>query len=115
MLVICDIETRDSVGNYQSEALILLVDANSEGIIKSQPNRTLGFENSVQINVNFQNVFVPVANVVGKKGMGTEIAIKLLQSHRIRESVLGIHIMKNLINYLTDYCISSKAQYVSIR
>jgi alkylation response protein AidB-like acyl-CoA dehydrogenase len=113
-VVVCDSEVRDSVGNFQTEQIVLLVDANAQGVEKLERNKTLGFEDSVQIDVNFKNVVVPVVNEVGKKGKGTEIAMKLLQARRMKEAVLGIHVMKKLMAHLTDYCINSKSQYISI-
>jgi alkylation response protein AidB-like acyl-CoA dehydrogenase len=44
------------------------------------------------------------ANILGKLGHGSEIAMNILQMSRIQTGVLASTMMKQMINYATEYC-----------
>lgn len=60
-----------------------MIDSKSEGISLGPVSNQLGF-NSIPIrDVYFKNCRVPQTNLLGQKGKGFKIAMKLLQAQRI--------------------------------
>ncbi|XP_055633695.1 complex I assembly factor ACAD9, mitochondrial [Toxorhynchites rutilus septentrionalis] len=108
LLVLASTENVDTKTNYDTSITAFLVDTSTKGVVSSNPDETLGLNDGKQVNVTFQNVEVPCDNVIGADGKGTEVLVELLKTTRIQTSVLGVYLMKQLLNKLTHYCIETK-------
>lgn len=94
-MIFCLVRT-ESTGKKQEGISMLLIDMNTPGI-EVRPIITLDGEHEVN-EVWFEDVEVPVANLVGDEGRGWSIA-KFLLSHE-RTGIAGVGVSKRELAYL---------------
>jgi len=70
-------------GKISKRVTAFIVDAHSDGITLGQPEQKMGIKASDTRTVTFENVRVPVANVLGEVGHGFRIALEILNSGRL--------------------------------
>jgi acyl-CoA dehydrogenase family protein 9 len=70
-------------GKTKQRVTAFIVDAHSEGITLGQPEHKMGIKASDTRTVTFENVKIPVANVLGEVGHGFKIALEILNSGRL--------------------------------
>ncbi len=80
-----------------------IVDAKSEGISLGSEEDKLGIKGSSTRQVFFQNVKVPVENVLGEIGKGHKIAFNVLNIGRYKLCVLAMGGCKKSISVATKY------------
>ncbi len=85
-----------------------IVDANLEGIILGDEEKKLGIKASSTRQVFFENVQVPVENLLGEKGKGHLIAFNVLNIGRFKLGNLSLGGIKNLINIGIEYANERK-------
>lgn len=80
-----------------------IVDANSPGISLGAEEDKMGIHGSSTRQVYFENVKVPLENVLGEIGQGHKIAFNVLNIGRLKLGVLCIGGSKNLVNLSVQY------------
>lgn len=108
LLVLASTKAMEQISAQDTTITAFLVDANAKGVRKSAATETFGLEDVKQVAVSFDNVEVGDENILGKEGSGAEVLVELLKSTRVQTSVLGVQLMKQLLNNLTKYCIETK-------
>jgi alkylation response protein AidB-like acyl-CoA dehydrogenase len=74
----------------EKEISCILVESNSKGINFNKNELKLGWNSNPTNLVNFDNVRVPVCNLIGQPGMGFKIALQALEGGRINISSCGL-------------------------
>lgn len=70
-------------GKIKKRVTAFIVDAHSPGITLGQPEQKMGIKASDTRTVTFENVRVPVGNVLGDVGQGFKVALEILNSGRL--------------------------------
>jgi acyl-CoA dehydrogenase family protein 9 len=70
-------------GKVKKRVTAFIVDAHSEGVTLGQPEQKMGIKASDTRTVTFENVRVPVGNVLGDVGQGFKVALEILNSGRL--------------------------------
>ncbi len=70
-------------GKSKQRVTAFIVDAKSDGISLGQPEQKMGIKASDTRTVTFENVRVPVGNMLGEVGQGFKIALEILNSGRL--------------------------------
>jgi acyl-CoA dehydrogenase family protein 9 len=70
-------------GKTKKRVTAFIVDAHTDGITLGQPEQKMGIKASDTRTVTFENVRVPVGNVLGEVGQGFRIALEILNSGRL--------------------------------
>lgn len=86
-----------------------LVDADSEGISLGKPYRKMGQQGTYVCDVIFEDVRVPVANLIGgKENVGFKTAMKVLDKGRLHISAISIGVAERLIEDSLNYAMQRK-------
>ena len=80
-----------------------IVEANSKGITMGPEEVKLGIKGSSTRQIFYENVEVPVENLLGDRGQGFEIALNILNIGRIKLCSSAIGGAKNLIEQTEEY------------
>ncbi|XP_039441363.1 complex I assembly factor ACAD9, mitochondrial [Culex pipiens pallens] len=108
LLVLASTKPVEQMNELDTTITAFLVDANANGVKRSEADETLGLNGVKQVSVSFKNVEVSNANIIGTEGNGSQVLVELLKSTRVQTSVLGVQQMKKFLNQLTKYCIETK-------
>ncbi|MFT5211617.1 MAG: acyl-CoA dehydrogenase [Flavobacterium sp.] len=86
-----------------------LVDADSEGISLGKPYRKMGQQGTYVCDVIFDEVRVPMANLIGgKENLGFKTAMKVLDKGRLHISAISIGVAERLIEDSLSYAMERK-------
>ncbi len=86
-----------------------IVDMHAEGLTTSPEEVKMGIKGSSTRLVYFDNVKVPVANVLGEIGKGYKIAFNILNIGRLKLGVGGVGGIRNMLAVSADYAATRKA------
>ncbi|WP_228242798.1 acyl-CoA dehydrogenase family protein [Porphyrobacter sp. GA68] len=107
MLTVMARSERDIPGAGGVSAFI--VPADSDGVSFGKPDRKMGQRGTVTSDVIFDNVRVPVANLIGgKPGMGLKTAFKVLDRGRIHLSAAASGMAQRLVAESVAYAAGRK-------
>ncbi|MCO5249369.1 MAG: acyl-CoA dehydrogenase family protein [Chitinophagales bacterium] len=87
---------------------LILVDLDSEGISKNKLNK-LGWHASDTAELHFDDVKVPVANLLGEEGKGFYYLMGGLQLERLAGAIMGYASCEGAIDYSLKYMSERKA------
>jgi acyl-CoA dehydrogenase family protein 9 len=90
-------------GKSKPAVTAFIVDAHSDGIQLGQPEHKLGIKASDTRVVTFENVRVPVANVLGEVGHGFRIALEILNSGRLGLATASARGARNIMNVAIEH------------
>ncbi len=85
-----------------------IVDADSEGITVNPDEHKMGIEGSSTTQIFFNNVKVPVENLLGKRNEGFKIALYILNIGRIKLAAGAIGASKAVVDYSVQYANERK-------
>ena len=85
-----------------------LVEANWEGITMNPEELKMGIKGSSTRQIFFNDVKVPVENLLGRRGQGFRIALNILHIGRIKLGATVIGGMRRAINYSVSYASERK-------
>ena len=85
-----------------------LVEANWEGITMNPEESKMGIKGSSTRQIFFNDVKVPVENLLGKRGQGFRIALNILHIGRIKLGATVIGGMRRAIDYSVTYANERK-------
>ena len=97
------------IGNAKNHSAFI-VESNSKGITMGPEEVKLGIKGSSTRQIYYENVEVPVENLLGKKGQGFEIALNILNIGRIKLCSSAIGGAKKLIEQTEEY-VSDRKQF----
>lgn len=86
---------------------LLLVDANSVGITKSVIPK-MGWHCSDTASIGFDNVKVPVENLVGQTGYGFQYLMENFQNERLYVAVMAVADMEDFYGYTKNYLLANQ-------
>ncbi|MBI4971870.1 MAG: acyl-CoA dehydrogenase family protein [Candidatus Omnitrophica bacterium] len=81
----------------------LVVDRNSKGVSVGKEEDKMGFRGSVTAQLVFENVEVPVENLLGEEGKGLRMFLTLLDHGRIGISALSLGIAEGALEESVKY------------
>lgn len=87
-----------------------VVPANSEGISYGENEKKMGWNSQPTKVINFDNVKVPAANLLGEEGMGFKIAMKGLDGGRINIGTCSVGCAQAALNEAQRY-MSERKQF----
>ena len=79
------------------------VEANSPGITIGPPEKKLGIKGSTTNSITFENVEVPLENMIGREGRGFIIAMKTLDGGRLTIGACCLGASRELLALSTNY------------
>jgi acyl-CoA dehydrogenase len=86
-----------------------IVPANTPGITFGKLDKKMGQKGTMTCDVNFDNVVVPAANIIGGvPGRGFKTAMKVLDRGRIHMSALASGMCQRLLNESVQYAVERK-------
>ena len=85
-----------------------LVEADSEGISMNPEEHKMGIKGSSTRQIFFNDVKVPVENLLGRRGTGFRIALNILHIGRIKLGATVIGSMRRAINHSVTYANERK-------
>ena len=80
-----------------------LVESSWEGITMNPEENKMGIKGSSTRQIFFNDVKIPVENLLGKRGQGFRIALNILHVGRIKLGATVIGAMRRAINYSVNY------------
>lgn len=81
----------------------LLVERTSEGISMNEEEKKMGIKGSSTRQIFFNDVKVPVENVLGEIGKGHKIAFNILNIGRLKLSAAAVGSAKRVLNHAVQY------------
>ena len=85
-----------------------LVESSTEGITMNPEENKMGIKGSSTRQIFFNDVKVPVENLLGRRGEGYRIALNILHVGRIKLGATVIGGMRRAINYSVNYSLERK-------
>ena len=85
------------------------VEAASEGYSRSKPIKKMGMRASTMAELNFEDVFVPAANVLGQVGGGLTHMMRNLEIERLTLSAMSLGIADRCVETMVRYSDDRKA------
>ncbi len=85
-----------------------LVESDTEGITMNPEENKMGIKGSSTRQIFFNDVKVPVENLLGRRGEGYRIALNILHVGRIKLGATVIGGMQRAINYSVNYATERK-------
>lgn len=82
MTVFARTEVIDSRGNKKDKLTAFIVERGFGGVTSGQPENKLGIHASNTTEVFFEDVKIPVENVLGEEGEGFKMAVNILNNGR---------------------------------
>ncbi|XP_075995955.1 complex I assembly factor ACAD9, mitochondrial [Genypterus blacodes] len=99
--VLVDGVTKDKISAF-------IVERDFGGVTSGKPEDKLGIRGSNTCEVTFDNVPVPVENVIGEVGGGFKVAMNILNSGRFSMGSAGAGMIKKLIELTSEYAATRK-------
>lgn len=98
------VRTEDKPGAAGISAFI--VPADTPGISFGKPDKKMGQKGAISCDVNFDDVVVPAANIIGlEPGRGFKTAMKVLDRGRIHLAALSSGMCHRLVKESVDYAV----------
>ncbi|XP_065369422.1 complex I assembly factor ACAD9, mitochondrial [Calliphora vicina] len=98
--------------NIQNDAArsttIFLVDSNTPGVKLGEKHQTLGCRATTTQTLTLENVRVSDSCVLGHAHEANVVADTLLRSSRLRNSMVGLGMAKNILQEISHHCIEKK-------
>jgi len=91
-------------GRYSS----LIVDLGVEGVTRGTEEKKMGLKGSSTTSLSFQNVRVPVENMLGTPGMAAKIALNILNIGRLKLGFAALGNCKYAIDKAVHYALERK-------
>ncbi len=85
-----------------------LVESSTEGITMNPEENKMGIKGSSTRQIFFNDVKVPVENLLGRRGEGYRIALNILHVGRIKLGATVVGGMRRAINYSVGYALERK-------
>ncbi|HEU5377046.1 MAG TPA: acyl-CoA dehydrogenase family protein [Ktedonobacteraceae bacterium] len=82
---------------------LLLIPAKSAGLTATQKYKKLGNFCCDHAELTFENVVVPMENIIGIEGMGFDIQMEQFQHERLIEGILACSQARNILNKTKEY------------
>ena len=82
---------------------MLVVDLDSKGCRVGEPDKKLGNRGQLTSDIFFENVEVPVTNLIGEKGRGLHIALGALTYGRVGIGASGVGMAQSAFDESADY------------
>eukprot|EP00924_Labyrinthula_sp_SR-Ha-C_P004689 maker-scaffold_1-snap-gene-8.1-mRNA-1 protein AED:0.25 eAED:0.25 QI:38/1/1/1/1/1/3/84/433 len=82
---------------------VLAIEKNMPGVSFGLPEEKLGWNSQSTTTVNFDDVAVPKANLIGKEGQGFKIAMQALQGTRVNMAAASIGAGQACFDIARDY------------
>jgi alkylation response protein AidB-like acyl-CoA dehydrogenase len=87
---------------------LLIIDRNAEGVSARKLNK-LGWHASDTAELSFDNVKVPVENLIGEEGMGFYYLMGGLQLERLIGAIMGVGACESAMSYTLKYMSEREA------
>ncbi|MGB5093908.1 MAG: acyl-CoA dehydrogenase family protein [Parvibaculum sp.] len=104
-IYVCMVRTGDETSNGIS---CLIIEKNMPGVSFGAPERKMGWNSQPTAQVMFDNVRVPVANLVGAEGQGFRIAMSGLDGGRLNIGACSIGTATAALKAATAYMMERK-------
>ncbi|KAL5103559.1 Complex I assembly factor ACAD9 mitochondrial [Taenia crassiceps] len=92
-------------GEKEDKLSAFLVERGFEGAIEAQPPlERIGLRGLDLVDITFKDVRVPVENVLGALGSGTELSGRIACSERYLVGGLCVGLCRNVLDALTEHC-----------
>ncbi|CAL8383140.1 unnamed protein product [Boreogadus saida] len=108
MTVFAKTEVVDQEGVKKDKMTAFLVERAFGGITSGLPEDKMGIRGSNTCEVVYDNVPVPLENVIGEVGGGFKVAMNILNSGRFSMGSSGAGMMKKLIEMTAEYATTRK-------
>ena len=89
--------------NADGKLGMLVVDLDSKGCRVGEPDKKLGNRGQLTSDIFYENVEVPVTNLVGEKGRGLHIALGALTYGRVGIGASGVGMAQSAFDESADY------------
>ncbi|XP_053663312.1 very long-chain specific acyl-CoA dehydrogenase, mitochondrial-like, partial [Anopheles marshallii] len=97
-------------GEKKSKMSAFIVERNFDGVSTGPPEEKMGIKCSVTTEVLFDDVKVPVENLLGEPGNGFKIAVNILNSGRFGLGAMLSGTMKTCVEKAADH-VTSRVQF----
>lgn len=87
---------------------VFMIERGFGGVSTGEEENKLGIKGSSTTQVIFDNVKVPVENLLGEIGKGHKIAFNILNSGRLKLGAMSVGCCKHVINYALKYTTERK-------
>jgi len=108
MTVFARQEVTDKDGVKKDKISAFIVERAYGGVTSGKPEDKLGIRGSNTCEVTYDNVPVPLENVVGEVGGGFKVAMNILNSGRFSMGSAGAGMIKKLIELTAEYAATRK-------
>jgi acyl-CoA dehydrogenase len=99
-----DLKSKDAAG-----VSAFIVERNTPGLSVGKPDHKMGQRGAHTADVVFDNVRVPVENLIGgKEGMGFKTAMKVLDKARLNIAAVCVGAAQRLLDEALDYALARK-------
>jgi alkylation response protein AidB-like acyl-CoA dehydrogenase len=80
----------------------LVIDLNQKGVLVGEPDQKMGNHGQLTADIYFNDVEVPLTNVVGQSGGGLKIALQSLTYGRIEIAASGVGMAQSIFDHSAD-------------
>lgn len=98
----------DENGTKQDKITAFIVTRDMGGVTSGPEEQKMGWKGSSTTTIHFENVPVPVENVIGQVGKGFQVAMEILNNGRLSTSTASYGVAKMLINMSIQYANERK-------
>jgi len=106
-LVLAQTQQSNVPGNIGRSSTIFLVDAQQKGVRLGETHETFGCREASMQRIHFDQVQLTEEQILGMPHEGNRYAEQLVRASRLRSSLLGIALSKQLLNQLTNYSVDT--------
>jgi alkylation response protein AidB-like acyl-CoA dehydrogenase len=99
--IITFVKTAKEVGSHSYS--MILVPSDTPGLKIGLPEKKMGLRGSPTSSVTFDNVHVPLGNLVGEEGHGMQQALKTLDGGRISIGALSVGLAQAAFEFAREY------------
>lgn len=103
MTVFAQTEVTDANGQKKDKVTAFIVERGFGGISSGPPEKKMGIRCSNTTEVYFEDVKIPIENVLGKEGEGFKVAMNILNSGRFGMAMSLAGTMRHCIQKATDH------------
>lgn len=114
-LVIAQTQRSNMQGDASRGSTAFLVESSTKGVNLDQQHLTIGCRGLQMRSVRFDNVKISENLMLGEAHEGNIVAETLLRCNRLRNSLLGMGMARNLINELSSYVVQNRQCGVELK
>jgi len=114
-LVLAQTQQSNVPGNIGRGSTIFLVDSQQKGVRLGETHETFGCREATMQRIHFDQVQLSEEQILGVPHEGNQYAEKLVRASRLRSSLLGIALSKQLLNQLANYSVDTTQCGVQIK